>query len=1231
MLFTPGDRPVRALAGHLAALTGGGPRAVEAELAGDPPALAARLRDALDRLGADRLVVIVDQAEELFTQVAEKAERDRFVEALTRLAAPRGPDGRNPPALVVYGVRADFYGRFAEYPSLHAALETRQVFVGPLSDTELEEAITAPARSVGLSVEPGLVDVLLTDLGVDSLDGGRSGDDWTEEGAQRPRPWHGYDAGRLPLLAHALRATWRNRKGSTLTLAGYRASGGIRGAIESTAEDAYRGLGEDGRQAAEVIFRNLVRINEDAEDTRRALPVERAAEGADEAVAEAVLTAFTQGRLLTWNRSTVQITHEALLKAWPRLHRWLQTDRAGNLVRQQLKDAAAEWEGKHRDRSLLYRGNRLELALTSTGRPGTGADDLGVTVAAFLNASIRLKRRAAAVRRTAVALLAVLSVIAMASAKMAGEQKDRADQQRRVAVEQGNLARERLLQAQAENLRESDPQLSLQLSLAALRLHPTQESRSGLVRTLRESHLDGGSAPGAVGSSVDLAEFSGDGGMLAVARIREKGVVNLWDTTDIGQPRQLATLRGHADEVTAAVFSPDQRRLVTVAAPARGRDAKETPSGDDIILWDLTDRHNPRRTPFHADPGVRTRGAAISPDGRTLALLADGPNRTLTLWDIKDAEAPRRLGEPVAATQAESAVFSSDGRLLVTGSSSIEYADDSLTSGSITRGTGWQVWDVTNPAVPRATAEQRPAGGELAVSPTAPILAVDRGRTTTLWDLADPRAPRKLATLTNPGDVSALAFGPDGRSLVTSDSSGGSLLWDITDPANPRSRPPLVGSHGVVSAAGREIDQMTQAGKFHPIRSAAFNGDGRRIVLADDDGTLSRWTLDGRPAPTQAAALPGTYVAAAAFSPDGGRLVTGEWTGDARIWDVSDPARPRELAVLPGRADWSATAVSFNKDATVVAVGTHYGVTGAQGDVTLWDVSTPATPRKTATLALPSGAGSMAFSPTSGLLAVTGGTWSSDSWVGLWNTGVAGAPVRLKLIDRLGQAMSSSRPNVYSILLIHKPTVFSPDGRRLVLPESLWDVSDPAAPVQVPAADPTDPADPTASRIRPFGSSGGAAFSPDGRTLADGSDGGVKLWPLGAGIGPSATAVLPTTPDAGKTHVDFHPGGRLVAVGQGNGVVRLYEIADPALPGLALDLPDSSADLEDVRFSPDRKSLLVVRSSGSAQIWDLGALPAIAADPVGLACRIAGGGLSRQDWEITYATGLPYQDTCSRS
>ena len=220
-VFTPTAHPMTEAARCIASLTGTEP-ASAAELTADPDRGAAIVRAALRSRGggpgreAARAVVVVDQLEELFTLCTDEAERRGFIDLLTRLAEP--PPGGIPAGLVICGLRADFYAPCTGYPQLRAALQNGQILLGPMSESELRETILYPAESVGLDVEPGLIELLLRDIGGTS-----------DESAT------GYEAGRLPLLAHALRATWQQRNGSTLTVEAYLATGGIQHAVATTA------------------------------------------------------------------------------------------------------------------------------------------------------------------------------------------------------------------------------------------------------------------------------------------------------------------------------------------------------------------------------------------------------------------------------------------------------------------------------------------------------------------------------------------------------------------------------------------------------------------------------------------------------------------------------------------------------------------------------------------------------------------------------------------------------------------------------------------------------------------------------------------------------------------------------------------------------------------------------------------------------------------------------------
>ena len=396
MVLTPTARPLAALATQVAGRTGADPATLAQEFVVNSTRTGTVLRGCL---GGDdsqaRVVVVVDQFEELFTLCTNDQHRRAFIELLSQLASPQSDGNANtqPVGLVLVGIRADFYTACVNYPYLRTALQDNPLVVGPMSDTELRAAILYPAHDVGLDVEPGLLELLLRDLGHTTTaahDNGRAG----------------YEAGRLPLLAHALRVTWQQRHGHTLTVEGYQTAGGIHRAVATTAEAVFTGVDHTGQHAARTLFLRLIKIGDGTKDTRRRLARTDLLVGLDPHTVVPILDTFTQARLLTQDQDTVEVTHEALLHAWPRLRQWIDSDRAGNLIRQQLDEAATVWNRDGRDTAGLYRGNRLEAARTwATSRPHES--DLSPAASAFLAASTRQERRAARLRRTMLVVLAV--------------------------------------------------------------------------------------------------------------------------------------------------------------------------------------------------------------------------------------------------------------------------------------------------------------------------------------------------------------------------------------------------------------------------------------------------------------------------------------------------------------------------------------------------------------------------------------------------------------------------------------------------------------------------------------------------------------------------------------------------------------------------------------------------------------------------------------------------------
>jgi hypothetical protein len=198
----------------------------------------------------------------------------------------------------------------------------------------------------------------------------------------------GYDPGALPLLAHALRVSWQQRQDRMLTVACYRRTGGIRQALSGTAERAYTRLGPTEQQIAREVLLRLVNVREQGKDTRHRLTRTQLVEALSvpaQAVAN-VLEQLGRVRLITFDADHVEITHEALLSAWPRLAGWLSADRIGLRTHQQLSEAAEAWEADQ-DPSRLYRGAQLALTHDWATHP-TRHDRLSAREVAFLGASL---------------------------------------------------------------------------------------------------------------------------------------------------------------------------------------------------------------------------------------------------------------------------------------------------------------------------------------------------------------------------------------------------------------------------------------------------------------------------------------------------------------------------------------------------------------------------------------------------------------------------------------------------------------------------------------------------------------------------------------------------------------------------------------------------------------------------------------------------------------------------
>ncbi|MDR4468234.1 MAG: SUMF1/EgtB/PvdO family nonheme iron enzyme [Nitrospira sp.] len=276
--------------------------------------------------GTDRLLLVIDHAEELYTVANDDCHSRRFIDDLLEAS---GKDSWT----VMLTLRGDFVGRALSYRPLSDRLQDAQVNLGPMTRAELEQAITSPASRVELIFADGLVNRILDDVGD--------------------------EPGNLPLLEFVLKRLWEERQGPELSHQSYEAMGRLQGAVATKAEEVFKKFSPLAQAAVKRVFLQVVRAGETREDTSR-----RAALSEIEPTAMDVVKKLTDERLLVTNRAlageeTVEVSHEALIRKWQRLQGWLKEDRGFLLWREGLRGRVNDWQHNKYDDSTLLRGTLL--------------------------------------------------------------------------------------------------------------------------------------------------------------------------------------------------------------------------------------------------------------------------------------------------------------------------------------------------------------------------------------------------------------------------------------------------------------------------------------------------------------------------------------------------------------------------------------------------------------------------------------------------------------------------------------------------------------------------------------------------------------------------------------------------------------------------------------------------------------------------------------------------------
>jgi len=1092
-IFTPTEHPLKSLALILTQENSSSATTLAQDMAQKSRGLQEFTAQLPGLANGARLVLVVDQFEELFTLCRLEEERASFINNLLDVSTDPGA-----PFIVVISLRADFYAHCANYPLLREALAKHQEYIGAMNDEELRRAIEEPARRGRWEFEPGLVDLLLHDVG--------------------------HEPGALPLLSHALLETWQRRRDRMMTLSGYISSGGVRGAIAETAETVFTDQFTGEQQSiARRIFLRLTELSDEtstADTRRRATFNELILKPEEAGITHEVLNTLADARLITISEDAAEVAHEALIREWPTLHGWLEENRDGLRLHRQLTETAQEWNQTNRSEDMLFRGARLaqvrEWAAMHTF-------EMNVLEHEFLDASQARADRAATereaqrqrelevaqklaetertraeeqthsanrlrLRNRIITTIGSITVILALLAGTFGVQSKQNENTAQINAATAQIAKNNAVNAQATAIADFTRSEAQRLALEANNLMLSNEDPNLVallaIRSLNMQYTPTGDAvlsslttlpapprllKGHVGDTYDIA-ISPDGKYVAAGGVDQR--VYLWD---FATGQTVHVFYGHNAEVTGVDYSPDGKYIATGSYDHTARlwdvatgqtvqvftgqnDHIEcvtfSPDGKYILttgpgearVWDVATGKTVHV--ISDDPKYVFYRARYSPDGKYFAIAIQ---ETVRLYDAATGEQVRVFNHPDVA---DAVAFSPDGKTIATAS-----ADKKA-----------RLWDLATGQIIRELVGHQADFNDIRFSPDGRFLVTANvDHTARLWDVATGKTLRIFGGITTA--VQCALFSPDGKFVLTTNRAD-TQIWSLqTSPGG-----------------------MVFIGHNQPVRKASFSPDGKLVVTASNDHTARIWDatsgqtlmiLNGHTA----------EVTDAVFSPDGKMVLTASADKTARLWDASTG---QELRRFDGHTDEVEKGI-FSPDGKTIVTASY------DGTARVWETQTG----KLIVIYSNQNSGQLiraAFSPDGKAVATTG----QDHTARIWD-------------PMTGKDLMVFKGHTDIVTGV----AFSPDGKYLLTASwdetaRLWDIA-------------------SGKEIHQFrghtGTVYGAAFSPNGMyVLTSGADRTARLWDVQTGQ--ELRRFAGHTDDV--RYVAFSPDGKYILTASQDGTARLW-------------------------------------------------------------------------------------------
>ncbi len=1026
-----------------------------------------------------RLILMIDQFEELFTLVESEEERVHFLNTLLATAQ----DKRSRVTLLIT-LRADFYDRPLMYGEFGELMRLRTELVLPLNNQELEAAVLSPLSKIGMSAEPGLINAIIKDV------------------SQQP--------GALPLLQYALTELFERRMGRLLTLNAYMDIGGTSGALAKRAEELFASFKKTEQNATRQLFLRLVTLGEGTEDTRRrVLQSELLSIGEHRDAMREVIDLFGKYRLLTFDHdqntrsSTVEVAHEALIRQWERLRGWLDENREGLRTQRRLISASDDWLQSEREKSFLARGERLlqfevwsnntDIALNATELEYlqaslTERDQLAIAEKERQEREERLEQqsrtrlRALAIMATIAAVVGiVLASLAITQRQVAIEAQADAETSEASALRARDQTASLALASNSRNaLVSGNPRLALALALEAQNAYAPPVAE--VMRILAEAAYAEGlrySYTGQTGSVLAVSISPNNQTSLTASL---DGTIVGWNNTTGIQTFSITLEGTHATDV---LFSPDGARFA--AALADG----------EIRLYNA-DGTNPITLGKHEETAM---SLAFNPDSSQL--LSGGQDRAIILWDVISGNEVKRFEGSVGAVLR--VAFSPDGTTIASTSADETVKDD--TTDTVDRMV--RVWNVESGDVVLTIDPKSGFLRALAYSPDGQTLVVgmwDSGNSGTIrfYDLQTGEEKRRF--FTHNDNVTDIAFSQDGTRLATVSWDRTLRVLDVTRGIeiyaftafeeqllsvdfSANGEYLLVALGNIGGNYGYDNDRAVNKGALwwdlkrrdevslyrehtdwvwssdvSPDGQLGASGAGPLRLPADlslMDVSVRVWNIQSNETVAVLNAHQHT-VDAVAFLPDNARLLSGSWDGTVILWDIATEEVIRTYTLPPfNDAPNQVYKLAINTDGTRFISGSQDGVVRA------WDVASG-----DVVLELKGherSVNGVRFSPDGSLIA----TGSSDRTIKLWN---AQDGTLIRTIEGHTDTVNE--------------VIFTPDGASLI--SSSWDDSVRLWNVE------------TGELIRQFAghtsNTFGLSLTEDGQfLLSTSTDRSVRLWDVASG------------------------------------------------------------------------------------------------------------------------------------